>query len=67
MKLFFIPLPGIAPVSESLAGIAEEAHEIFGVSAYLFIAVHALAALYHHYLVKDDTLKRMLPDFISRS
>ncbi len=67
VKLFFIPLPGIAPVSESLAGIAEEAHEIFGVSAYLFIAVHALAALYHHYLVKDDTLKRMLSDFISRS
>jgi len=66
VKLFFIPLPGIAPISETLAGIAGEAHEIVGVSGYLFIAVHALAALYHHYLVKDDTLKRMLPDFISK-
>ena len=61
VKLFFLPLPPIAPVSEALAGFAEEAHEILGLSGYLFIAIHALAALYHHYLVKDDTLRRMLP------
>lgn len=66
VRLFFIPLPGIAPVSETLAEFAGEAHEIVGVSGYLFIAVHALAGLYHHYLVKDDTLQRMLPDFITR-
>ena len=66
VSLFFIPLPGIAPLSETLAGMAEEAHEVLGVSGYLFIAVHALAGLYHHYMVKDDTLKRMLPAFISR-
>lgn len=61
VKLFFIPLPSIAPVSETLAEMAEEAHEIMGVSAYLFIAIHALAGLYHHYLLKDNTLRRMLP------
>ena len=61
IKWFFIPLPAIAPVSEALAEFAEEAHAIFGLSGYLFIAVHAFAALYHHYLVKDDTLRRMLP------
>ena len=61
VKLFFIPLPPIAPLSESLASLAEEAHELLGVSGYLFIALHALAALYHHYLVKDTTLRRMLP------
>ncbi|MFT6056718.1 MAG: cytochrome b561 [Pseudohongiellaceae bacterium] len=58
---FFIPLPAIAPVSETIAEFAGEAHEIFGLSGYLFIGIHAAAALYHHYLVKDDTLRRMLP------
>jgi cytochrome b561 len=27
----------------------------------LSIGVHVLAALYHHFLRKDDTLRRMLP------
>lgn len=66
VNLFMIPLPEIAPVSETLAEFAEEGHEVFGLSGYLFIVVHAAAALYHHYLVKDDTLKRMLPAFINR-
>ncbi len=66
VNLFMIPLPGIAPASEALAEFAEEAHEVLGVSGYLFILVHAAAALYHHYLVGDDTLKRMLPAFINR-
>jgi cytochrome b561 len=29
---------------------------------WVIIAVHASAALYHHYVEKDDILKRMLPD-----
>ena len=66
VSLFFLPLPPIAPVSEALAEFAAEAHEIMGLSGYLFIAIHALAALYHHYLVKDDTLRRMLPKFLAR-
>jgi len=66
INFFFIPLPAISPVSESMAEFAKEAHEIFGVSGYYFIGIHAAAALYHHYLVKDDTLRRMLPSFLSR-
>ena len=63
---FIISIPAIAPVSETLAEFAEEAHEILGLSGYLFITLHAAAALYHHYLIKDDTLRRMLPEFLSR-
>jgi len=66
IKWFFISMPAIGPVSEALAEFSEEAHEVLGLSGYLFIVIHALAGLYHHYLVKDDTLKRMLPSFISR-
>ena len=63
---FFIQMPAIAPVSEAVAEFAEETHEVLGTSGYLFIAVHALAGLYHHYIVKDDTLKRMLPALLLR-
>ena len=61
VSLWGLALPSLISESESLAGIASEAHEILGVSGYFFIAIHAFAALYHHYLVKDNTLKRMLP------
>jgi len=45
----------------SLAEFSEEINRVLGLSGYFFIAIHALAGLYHHYVVKDDTLKRMLP------
>ena len=61
VSLWGLALPSLVSQSESLAGIASEAHEVLGVSGYFFIAIHAFAALYHHYLVKDNTLKRMLP------
>jgi cytochrome b561 len=39
----------------------EEVHEmLFGAVATVAV-LHALAALYHHFWVKDDTLRRMLP------
>jgi cytochrome b561 len=66
IKWFFISVPAIAPVSESIAEFAGEAHELLGVSGYFLIGIHAAAGLYHHYWVKDDTLRRMLPAFLSR-
>ncbi len=62
----FVSLPAISPVSEAVADFTGEAHELLGTSGYFFITFHALAGLYHHYWVKDNTLKRMLPFFISR-
>lgn len=61
VSLWGFVLPSLVSESESLAGLASEVHEILGVSGYFFIAIHVLAALYHHYLLKDNTLKRMLP------
>lgn len=55
---FVLPaLPAFLPAQEDLAG---EIHEII---AYLFmalVALHAAAALKHHFWDKDATLKRML-------
>lgn len=39
---------------------AGELHQIFGLVFIGLAAVHALAALYHHFILKDNTLKRML-------
>ncbi len=37
-----------------------EIHEFLGNSLYFLIGIHALAGLWQHYVVKDDTLRRML-------
>ena len=36
-------------------------HELIGTAGHFLIGLHAAAALYHHYVVRDDTVKRMLP------
>lgn len=36
-------------------------HELGGTIGYWLIGLHALAGLAHHYLIKDNTLLRMLP------
>lgn len=60
--LFFgIPVFPIVPVSEELSEFLEETHETIGKIGYFLIGAHAAAALYHHYVRRDDTLKRMLP------
>lgn len=63
VTLFGLGLPSLVGESEALADVVSEAHEVLGVSGYFFIGLHAVAALYHHYLVKDNTLVRMLPRF----
>ncbi len=54
-------LPALVAKNHDLHEILEETHEaLFWVLAVVAIG-HALAALYHHFLLKDDVLKRMSP------
>jgi len=39
----------------------EEAHEVLGNVLLILVILHALAALKHHFVDKDDVLLRMLP------
>lgn len=39
----------------------QEIHETIGTIGYYLIGLHAAAALFHHYVQRDDTLLRMLP------
>jgi len=54
-------LPSFAPGDKELRGQIEELHSL-GANVLLILAgVHACAALWHHYIIKDGVLRRMLP------
>ncbi len=55
--LFSIPLPVAA--SEEGHHWWEEVHEATWKAIALLVGVHVLAALYHHFVAKDDVLRRM--------
>ncbi|PCJ26964.1 MAG: hypothetical protein COA94_04635 [Rickettsiales bacterium] len=43
-----------------IAGIAHTLHEIAAWGFAIMIVLHILAALYHHFIRRDDTLKKMV-------
>jgi cytochrome b561 len=47
-------------LNKTLAGLGHETHEILGTVMMIAISLHILASLKHHYVLKDNTLKRML-------
>jgi len=52
-------VPTLVEKSKDLAGIFHEAHEIIWVLLVIAIVGHAAAALHHHFIAKNETLKRM--------
>lgn len=50
----------IVPYSQSLYAVGSTLHEIIGYTLSFFVTLHILASLKHHFVEKDDTLKRML-------
>jgi cytochrome b561 len=61
IPFFGLHLPALIAQSEDLADELREIHETGSTIGYFLIGLHAAAALYHHYVVRDNTLKRMLP------
>lgn len=47
--------------NKDLAASLKELHKTAGSAGYFLIGLHAAAALVHHYVLKDNTLLRMLP------
>jgi cytochrome b561 len=39
----------------------KEIHETIATVGYFLVGTHVAAALYHHYIKRDNTLKLMLP------
>ena len=61
IPFFAIDLPALIPKNKALGEQLKEVHELVGVAGYWLVGLHASAALFHHYLLKDGTLRRMLP------
>lgn len=61
IPFFGLELPALVGPDKALASTVKEIHETIGTVGYYLIGLHAAAALYHHYFVHDDTLRRMLP------
>ncbi|PRC92545.1 cytochrome b [Solimicrobium silvestre] len=58
---FGIALPSLIGPNKELAETIFDWHETIGNLGYFLIGAHALAALFHHYVQRDNTLVRMLP------
>lgn len=63
-----VTLPGgvglpLLPITESkeTATWIKELHETGATVGYVLVGLHAAAALFHHYVQRDDTVLRMLP------
>ena len=61
VPFFGVQLPSLTGESVAIAEWAEEIHEAGGTVGYVLVALHAAAALLHHYVMRDNTLRRMLP------
>jgi cytochrome b561 len=56
-----LTLPPLMGSNDELAHTLEEWHKLGGEIGYWLVGLHSVAALYHHYVSGDNTLKRMLP------
>ena len=61
IPFFGLELPPLIGKNPDLAGQIKEVHETVAVLGYWLIGLHAVAALFHHFISKDDTVRRMLP------
>ena len=56
-----VALPKLGGYDPLLKDFAKQTHEILFFTLAAVVAVHAAAALYHHYHLRDRTMSRMLP------
>lgn len=54
-------MPSLFSKNESFADFFHEAHEVSSFAVMAIVGIHVIAALFHHYVRKDNVLTRMLP------
>ena len=54
-----VPLPDLLGRDRELGDLLQQAHQVLNLLLMLTLAGHVLAALWHHFVLKDDTLRRM--------
>lgn len=58
-----LPLPDLIGKDKELGALLKEVHEILNFILIAIVLGHVAAALKHHFIDKDSTLRRMLPQF----
>ena len=53
-------LPNLVPSNPDMKKTFKSAHELLGNALYYLIGLHAFSAIWQHYVLKNDTLQRML-------
>jgi cytochrome b561 len=53
--------PALVGANPGLHEVLEDVHSVLFDALAAVAVLHVLAALYHHFILKDDVLKRMLP------
>ena len=61
IPFFGLQLPALIAENKELGRSIKDIHETAGTVGYFLIGLHAVAALYHHYFLRDSTLRSMLP------
>ena len=61
VSFFGLRLPALVAQDRPLAETLEEIHELGGTIGYWLIGLHAAAALFHQYVLRDRLLARMAP------
>lgn len=60
-SLFGLNMPVASTPDPATASMLISWHETLAPLGYWLIGLHALAAIFHHYVMRDDTLRRMMP------
>ncbi len=61
IPFFGLELPALIHENKALGKLIKQIHETGGTVGYYLIGLHAIAGLFHHYVMRDNTLVRMLP------
>ena len=56
-----VHLPRLVAAGSSLRPLAAAAHQYLAWAVLMLVGLHVLAALYHHFVLHDDVVGRMLP------
>lgn len=54
-----LPIPDLLSRDRELGDLLQQVHKLLNLLLMLTLAGHVLAALWHHFVLKDDTLRRM--------
>jgi cytochrome b561 len=60
IPFFGLELSPLIAENKELSKSIKSLHETAGSIGYFLIGIHAIAGLFHHYVVKDNTLKRII-------